>query len=247
MLAEVALQRDAGEHLRDELGVGAAHDAVAGRDDEAVETGRLPVERPLDGLSAVPCVDVAPEIPLALLRVVVEAGEGVVVGRLHDVREAQRHDLERGIPAHELDRHLLLEVLDQGVGRLGSGGVVLVHGDVRRRHVERQPEHGLARRVDDVPDAGPPRGLEDVVGRADVVVEGRDIAEDAGRRDGREVHDRVEPVVLVVDAEDRVERLAVVGQIDPHEPGAALPRRVEVDDVVAARPQLADDGASELA
>ena len=128
----------------------------------------------------------------------------------------------------------------------GRGRILLVDGDVRRRNVERQAENGLARRVDDVLDARTLRRVEDVVGDADVVVERRDVAQDARSRDRRQVDDRVEPVVLVLHPHDRVDRVAEVGEIDPDETGTTLPRRVQIDDLVPRFREFAHDRAPEL-
>jgi hypothetical protein len=61
------------------------------------------------------------------------------------------------------------------------------------------------------------------------------------------MHDRVEPVVLVVDAEKGVERLPIIGEVDAHEAATTLPGRIEVDDVMPDLAEFPHNGAPELA
>ena len=68
------------------------------------------------------------------------------------------------VPAAELPGHLLLQGLDQRVRRLRPRRVLLVDRHVRRRRVERQPEHRLAGRPDDLRIPAAPGGAEHVVG-----------------------------------------------------------------------------------
>ncbi len=150
------------------------------------------------------------------------------------------------MPPHELDRELLLEVLDERVGRLGTCRVLLVDRDVGRRDVEGKAQHRLAGRVDDATDAEPDGRPEHVERGQHVVAEGRDVAPDAGGRDRRQVHDGVEPAGLAVHSLESVDDLAVVGEVDLQESGAAGADDVEPDDVVTGRPELAEDDRAEL-
>ncbi|GAB3148034.1 hypothetical protein GCM10027058_08010 [Microbacterium neimengense] len=60
------------------------------------------------------------------------------------------------------------------------------------------------------------------------------------------MHERVDAVVLVVDRSERVDDLAVIGQIHLHEAWSALADDIETDDLVTGRGQFANDHASEL-
>ena len=55
------------------------------------------------GLRAVAAIDVTPEVPLAQGRVRVEVGKRCIAFLVHHVGETQRNDLQRRIPAHQLD------------------------------------------------------------------------------------------------------------------------------------------------
>src|SRR3712207_7933288 len=59
--------------------------------------------------------------------------------------EAEADDLQLGIPADELLDHGLLEVLHQRVCAVRLGRVLLVDGDVGRRHVEGQADRKSTR------------------------------------------------------------------------------------------------------
>src|SRR5665648_506787 len=146
-------------------------------------------------------------------------------------------------------------MLHQGVHAFRAGRVLLVDRDVWRRHVERQPKNRLTRCVHDVADAGPASGLEDVERAEDVVVERCDIAQDAWSGYRGQVNEGVErrPRGLVgtgrwvVLAEQCVDRLAVVRQVDPHETRTARPGDVKVDDIMSGLTQPGDNRAPQLA
>jgi hypothetical protein len=149
-----------------------------------------------------------------------------------------------------MPRHLLFQAFDQRVGGLGAHRIFLVDGDVGRRHVERETEHGLAGRPNDVADAGEPGGREDVVGGDDVVRERGGIGGQPGRRDRGEVHDCVHTVVPVVDGGERLDDLAVVGEVDAHRDVGHRVRvghAVERDRAVAVLVQVAHDVTAQLA
>ncbi len=77
-------------------------------------------------------------------------------------------------------------------------------------------------------------------------MERRDVGADAGRRHRAEVDDRVEGLGAV-DAAERVDDLAVVGQIDLDESGFTGADDVESDHVVPGIPQFAEDDGAEFA
>ena len=158
--------------------------------------------------------------------------------------------LSVGVPAREVPGHLLLDRLAQRVGALRADRVLLVDGDVRRGRLERQPEDGLAGCPDDVLDAGAAGGAEHVVGGDDVVGERRTARAQARRRDGREVDHRVDAVVPVVDAGERLGDLAQVGEVDAAEHRlltGGRQGRVDVDHVVPVRREILHDRTPELA
>ena len=187
---DLAGQRDVGEDLGHQVRAGAGHHGVVGGDDADLGSGHVRGQPEPAGLGDVPAVDVAPQVPLAQRGVVPERGEpGVVVG-LHDVRDPQGHDRDPGSPV-ELGRERLAGELREGVARLRSRLDGLVDRRELRRRVEREAEHGLARRPDD---ALEPVGLgrgEHVVRRQDVVAERVGRRADARGGDRGEVDDGV--------------------------------------------------------
>jgi hypothetical protein len=138
VLAVDVAHRHAREDLGHELAARAAHHRVAGGDDERLGTD-VGVEAEPAALRDVRLVDIAPEVPLAPVRVLPEARELRVVGALHYVREPQPEDRDAA-PAVELARHLLAEHLRQRVARLEAQGVLLVDRRIVGRLVERQAE-----------------------------------------------------------------------------------------------------------
>ena len=247
MLTDRLGERDVREDLGGQARARPAHHGVGGRDDERLEPWLGLFERPQHGLGAVATVDITPQVPLAEHGVVVERAERGIVLRVHHVGEAQRRDAQQRIPAHQLDGHLLFEVLHERIGALGPGRVLLVDGNIGRVDVEWQTEGRLARSIDDRLDSGPAGGLKNVVGREHVVVERGHIGQKARGRDGPEVHDGVESVCAVVDAEHHVDDLAIVGQVDRGESRTARSRAVEVGDEVALVRQARDNAAPKLA
>jgi hypothetical protein len=81
----------------------------------------------------------------------------------------------------------------------------------------------------------------------DVVVEGRHVRHEAVHRQGGEVHERIKSIVPRCDTEERIEGLAVVGEVDSGEAGAGNTGHIEADHVVAELAQPRDRGPSELA
>src|SRR5664280_2789301 len=255
MLPEVASNPHPGEDLSHQLCVGPRHDSVRSGDDESFEAARVELKSLQDGLRAVPAVDVPPEVPFSQRRIRVVPGKLRVVRRIHDVGKAKRDDLERWVPAHNLDRHLLFEVFNQRVDTFRTSGVLLVNRDVWRRHIEGQTERCLTRCVHDVPDARPTSGLEHVERAEHVVVEGGDITDDArsgnrGKVDKpveRRVRGLLGPRRGIILTEERVNRLAVVRQIDPQETRTTRPGRVKGDNLMSSLAERRHHAAPELA
>src|SRR5450759_1063760 len=146
-------------------------------------------------------------------------------------------------------------MLHQGVHALRAGRVLLVNRDVWRRHIERQPENRLTRCVDDVPDAGPASSLEHIERTEDVVVERGDIAQDARSGNRGQVHEPVEgrfrglvgPGRGIVLAEERIDRLPIVREVDPNETRTTLPGHVKVDNLMSSLTQHGHNRAPQLA
>src|SRR6266496_4307110 len=94
-LPDLASQRDTREDLGEKLGGRAVHDRIRRRDDEARTApddvcGRL--ERKSAGRRDVARVDVAPEVPLARVRIGPDRRELLVVAGAHDVGETKRDE-----------------------------------------------------------------------------------------------------------------------------------------------------------
>jgi hypothetical protein len=60
------------------------------------------------------------------------------------------------------------------------------------------------------------------------------------------VHNRVEAVVTVVDTEERIHGLAIIGEIDLGEPVSAFANRIEGMYVVSGGAETLNDDTSEL-
>jgi len=58
------------------------------------------------------------------------------------------------------------------------------------------------------------------------------------------MHNRIETVVTVVNAEQGIHGLAIVGEIDPSESGAAFADHVEGMDVISGVEETLDHGAT---
>jgi hypothetical protein len=246
VLAVDVAHRHAREHLGHQLPARAAHDRVARRDDERLR-GDVGLQPEPTALRDVRLVDVAPQVPLAEMGIVPVAGEQVVVGALHDVREAQADDRDAA-PAVELARHLLAEHLRQRVARLRPQGMLLVDRRVLGRLVERKPERRLARCPDDPLEPEARRRGEDRVRARDVRAEHDVRRRLVRRRDRRQVDDRLDAGEHLRAAQ-RLERLAEVGEVGGEEQGHRIRRRDEVDveHLVAVLEQVAHDRAPGLA
>ena len=198
-----------------------------------------------------PRVDVAPQVPLPGVRVEIVGGELLVVLRLHHVGEAQPDHLQLRIPPAQLHRHPLLERLYQRVRGVRPRRVLLVHRDVGRRHIEREPQHRLAGRPDDVADARPAGPADDIPGRRHVVDERLVVRHPARGRDGGQVHHRVNGVVMLLHPEHGVQHLPVVGEINREigdsVGGGRRRRSVEHRHVPAVLDELPDARPAELA
>ena len=253
MLGEIAANRDVREDLRHQLAARPLHHRVGRGDDERVRSSDVGFERALDALGDMALVDVAPEVPLAEVRVVPEAGEALVVGALHDVREAEPDERDAA-PAVELPCHLLAEHLRQRVGGLGAQLVLLVDRRIVGRPVERETERRLARSPDHALQACAHGGCEDRVRAHDVGSEDGIRRGVHGRRDRRQVNHRVGSRHLRGTAVEDLEGLSEVGEVGGEERrgrvGAARFRRrhdVDVQHLVAALEQVPDDRPPRLA
>src|SRR5665647_820717 len=137
-------------------------------------------------------------------------------------------------------------MLHQCVHAFRAGRVLLV---------ERQAKDSLARRIDDVADAGPASSLEHIERTEDVVVERGDVAQDARSGYRGQVHERVEgrfrglvgPGRGIVLAEERIDRLPVVREVDPNETRTTLPGYVKVDNLMSSLTQHGHNRAPQLA
>jgi hypothetical protein len=218
-----------------------AHAGVGGGDDRHLGAVDVGLEGAGNRLGHVPRVDVAPQVPLPDPRVVLPGLEPGVVRRLHDVRDPEPDERDAGPPG-ELVGHRLADELRERVGRLRPGRVGLVDRGVGRRVVEWQPEDRLARGPDDPADAAVGGRREHVVRRERVVPERLAGRLDLRRRDRREVDDGV-------GAGDDLVALAQVGEVGQDRLARGRHRRgdVDVQDVVAGRPQVPDDPATGLA
>jgi L-fuconolactonase len=239
--ADLAPDRHLREDLRKQLEAGPVHHRVRGGDDEDLRAREVAQHGEPAALRHVARVDVAPEIPLAQARVVPERREPLVVGRLHDVREAEP-DVRYSRPAIELPRHLLGDQLRERVAELRIGGVLLVDRRVRGAlTLEREAEDGLARRPDHAAEAEEGPRAEDVVGAHRVDPE-RDLVGAQSRcRNRGQVDDGLR-------AAQRLHGLSEVGQV-----GLKLlarqvrrPREVDAQHVLPQADQIAHDGPSGL-
>ena len=121
--------------------------------------------------------------------------------------------------------------------------MLLVDRRIRRLlALEGQAEHGLARRPHDPPQAEQRRRREDVVRARRVDAERQLVGAQPGRRDRGQVHDRV-------GAAQRLDRLAVVGQVGDELFAVERGRADEVDaeHVEAVRDEVRDDRTARLA
>ena len=116
-------ERDGREDLRHEVRAGPGHDRVRGGDDRDLRALDRRVETEPDRLRDVTSVHVAPQVPLPDRGVVLPCRELRVVGRHHDVRDAQAQEADPAAPG-ELARHRLADELRERVGRLGPGSMV---------------------------------------------------------------------------------------------------------------------------
>ncbi|BDZ54509.1 hypothetical protein GCM10025870_15820 [Agromyces marinus] len=89
--------------------------------------------------------------------------------------------------------------------------------------------------------------MDHIEARRDVRGEGRGIRNQAVDRDCGQVHDGVEPRVTGSHAQQAVERLAVVVQVDAGESGAGGSVQVEAGDLVPVVDEPGDGGPAELA
>lgn len=241
MLGDVAAHRHPGEHLGHELAARPAHHRVRGGDDEGLGAPDIGLQRQPAALRHVADVDVAPQVPLADLRVLPVGGELLVVVALHDVGEAQADDRDPA-PASELPGHLLTDHLGQRVAGLWAQRVRLIHRCVLRWLVERQAQRGLAGGPDHPPQPEPGGRGEDRVGAEGVGADDHLGGGAVRRRDRRQVHHRVR-------AGQRLDGLAEVGQLGGQmgDVGVARRHQVDVDHLVAVLQQVADHRAARLA
>ena len=65
-------------------------------------------------------------------------------------------------------------------------------------------------------------GLEDVEGRHQVVVEGRDVGREGRTRNGGQMYDGVHAAVNLIDAGESLDNLAVVGEVGADETCSAV-------------------------
>src|SRR6185312_1559938 len=85
VLGDLAVERDVGEDLGEQVARRAVHHRVGGGDDDVPAAGDVGFQAEAAGGRDVADVDVAPRVPLARVRVRPVAGEAVVFVRLHDV------------------------------------------------------------------------------------------------------------------------------------------------------------------
>ena len=147
-------------------------------------------------------------------------------------------------PAAELPRHLLGDDLRERVAGFRQQRVLLVDRRVAGQlALERQTERRLARRPDDAAEPEELRRREDVVRARGVHAERQLVRLQPGSRDRGEMDDRV-------GALERVDRLAVVGQVGDQLLAfrqLRIAEQVDVDHVVAVLEQVANDRAAGLA
>ena len=171
-------------------------------------------EGAFDRLRAVAGVDVAPEVPFALMRVGVERRELGVVLDVHDVGEAQPHSDELRVPAAEVPGHLLLQGLVQRVRRLRPRRVLLVHRRVRRRGLEGEAEHRLARSPHDLLMPAARAAAKTLYVAAELFAKVAAFGASPGPGSPQGARPRRRGRVLVNPAGEHLDHLPVVGQID---------------------------------
>ena len=181
---------DVWEHLGHQLTARPAHHGVGSGDDEVVSPIDVGLERAPHALRHMALIDVAPQVPLAQVRIVLEPGKPFVVRADHHVGEPQPDD-RRPVPPVHLARHLLAENLRQRIARLRAN-VRLIDGRVIGWGIERQPERRLARCPHDARQAKMTRRGEDRVRARDVRAEHLIRSGVRRRRDRRKVDDRLD-------------------------------------------------------
>ena len=235
------------------------HRHVGVRDVEDLVAEPVGLQAALHHLPQVAHVDVGEDVAPPQRRVGQERGEhlGVLVG-LDDVVDPQPVDVRAGARLERARRHLVGD-LGRRVGVLGDRRVLLVDRHVERLALALGEAHAvrrLRRGEDDLPDAEPGGGLEDVVGADRVGGVGRRVAGHQDRRDGGEVDDGVVRRLLVElqlvvggQSGERGVDLPGVGEVDAEVGDARVLEgdEVGVGDVVALLGEVGRDVLAGLA